>query len=59
MPPEIPSGEHEVMIALATVPARQQPQQAFDVDKLPIVDLDTWPEDGSFRREDLYGDDCR
>ena len=47
------------MIALATVPARQQPQEAFDVDKLPKVDLDTWPEDSSLRREDLCRDDRR
>ena len=58
-PPEVPPGEHEVTIVVAMKPVRQVAPKQFDVDRLPVVDLDPWPEGISLRREDLYGDDGR
>jgi hypothetical protein len=56
-PPDVPPGEHEVTINLAS-PARQLPTLKFNVDDLPKHDL-VWDDSISLRREDMYGDDGR
>ena len=59
-PGQVPAGEHEASITVADRPARQLPNEAFDVNDLPTHDLGPWPSSGlSLRREDLYGDDGR
>jgi hypothetical protein len=58
-PPDVPPGEHEVIITVAPSPARQQPTEEFDVNELPLHDLGPWPEGLSLRREDICGEDGR
>jgi hypothetical protein len=58
-PPEVPPGEHEITIVIAAKPVRQSARKPFDVNQLPVVDLDPWPEGLSLRREDLCDDDGR
>lgn len=58
-PPEVPPGEHEVMISTTPAPVRRPARKPFDVNALPIVDLGPWPEGLSLRREDMYDDDGR
>ena len=58
-PDDVPPGEHEVVLALLPPLSRQKATRAFDVEKLPIVDLGPWPDGVSLRRGDIYGDDGR
>jgi hypothetical protein len=58
-PADVPPGEHDVTITLATPPTRDRPEEPFDVDTLPIHDLGPWPEGLSLRREDMYDEDGR
>ena len=58
-PPEVPPGEHEVTITLATSPARETPPKRFRIEDLPKHDLGPWPEGLSLRREDIYDEDGR
>lgn len=58
-PPEVPPGEHEVMIVVASPLERQPATKPFNIDDLPTHDLGPWPEGLSLRREDIYGDDGR
>jgi hypothetical protein len=57
-PAEVPTGEHEITIAVSP-PVRQMAKKPFDVNDLPEHDLGPWPEGLSLRREDIYGDDGR
>jgi hypothetical protein len=57
--PEVPPGEHEVTITLATSPARETPPKKFRIEDLPKHDLGPWPEGLSVRREDIYDEDGR
>ncbi len=50
---DVPAGEHEAFITVERGPC------AFDVTRLPSIDLGPWPADAHLRREDLYGDDGR
>ena len=58
-PAEVPTGEHEITIAVTPQPAGQPAKKPFDVNDLPEHDLGPWPEGLSLRREDMYGDDGR
>ena len=58
-PPDVPPGDHEATITVATPPVRPRPVKPFDVNELPTIDLGPWPVGISLRREDLYGDDGR
>lgn len=57
-PPNVPPGEHEIVIAVAPRQTRP-PKKPFRIDDLPTVDLGPWPEGISLRREDIYDDDGR
>ncbi len=59
VPEDVPPGEHEAVITVLPVPARQKASRPFDVNALPVVDLGPWPEGLTLRREDMYGDDGR
>lgn len=52
VPPEVPPGEHRVVLVIEEEPAREK-ASPFD---FPVHDLGPWPEGLSLRREDLYGD---
>lgn len=59
-PPDVPPGEHEVMITVWPPPVHPEPEKKpFNVDDLPTVDLGPWPKNLSLRREDIYDDDGR
>lgn len=58
-PHDVPPGEHEVTITLASSPARLTPTKHFSVEDLPRHDLGPWPEGLSLRREDIYDEDGR
>jgi hypothetical protein len=58
-PGQVPAGEHDARITVADGPARQQPNEPFNLDALPTRDLGPWPAGLSLRRKDLYGDEGR
>lgn len=52
----VPPGQYRVLVVLeepSPVSTQRPPLN------LPVVDVGTWPEDLSLRREDMYGDDGR
>lgn len=53
VPPEVPPGEHAVVIVIAEelTPETERPPL-----NLPLYDVGPWPEGLSLRREDMYGD---
>ncbi len=50
VPPDVPPGEHRVVLVIEERPARGQEVLPFD---FPIDDLGPWPEGLSLRREDI------
>nr|WP_294517271.1 hypothetical protein [uncultured Rhodopila sp.] len=58
-PGQVPAAEHDARITVADEPARQQPNEPFNLDALPSRDLGPWPAGLSLHREDLYADDGR
>jgi hypothetical protein len=54
-PPDVPPGEHEAVITIATPP---RPKKPFTLADFPI-DHTSWDDSISLRREDMYGDDGR
>jgi hypothetical protein len=58
-PAEVPPGEHDATITVATPLVRQRSGKPFDVNELLTIDLGPWPAGISLRREDMYGDDGR
>ena len=59
VPPTIAPGVHRVVVVIeeSTAPTGLEPQgEAIDLRPLP---LPGWPDDATFRREELYGDDGR
>jgi hypothetical protein len=55
-PPDLPAGEHEVLITAA--PVATPPTKPFRMADFP-VDHGPWDDSISLRREDMYGDDGR
>jgi hypothetical protein len=56
---QVPAGEHEAVITIASAPARQPPSEPLDVSTLPTHDLGPWPAGFAIRREEIYGDEGR
>jgi hypothetical protein len=52
-PGQVPPGEHEAVITVATAPKRH-----LSVKDMPVHD-EPWDDSISLRREDMYGDDGR
>jgi hypothetical protein len=52
VPPEVPPGEHRVVLTIQDEPA---PEEAEPFD-FPVHDVGPWPEGLSLRREDMYDD---
>ena len=55
-PPELPAGEHEVLVSAGPVPT--PPSKRFRIAEFP-VDHGQWDDSISLRREDMYGGDGR
>jgi hypothetical protein len=55
LPPDIPAGEHQVVIVIEERVAKSKKKKL----DLPVIHVGKWPEDLSLRREDMYGDDGR
>jgi hypothetical protein len=53
VPPDVPPGEHRVVLALEDGPAAGDQRPPLD---FPVDDWGAWPEGLSLRRKDLYGD---
>jgi hypothetical protein len=53
VPPDIPSGEHDVVIVLG--PRVGLPHERLPLN-FPVHDSGPWPADLSLRREDMYDD---
>ena len=56
VPPEVPAGEHRVVLLVDDSPA-DRPERARD--PIPALRLGSWPEGLTLRREDIYGDSGR
>lgn len=55
---QVPPGEHEVAITVATTATLKRPGKPFTMENFPIDD-GPWDDSISLRREDVYGDDGR
>ncbi|MCG6137914.1 MAG: hypothetical protein MET45_25310 [Nostoc sp. LLA-1] len=58
LPPDIPAGEHQVVIVIADKPvaekvAMKEKRPPFN---FPVDHYGSWPENLSLRREDMYDD---
>ena len=51
LPPDIPPGEHRVVLVIDEQPMPSEKQVALE---FPVIHVDAWPEALSLRREDLY-----
>ncbi|MDZ7959759.1 MAG: hypothetical protein RMY34_18065 [Aulosira sp. DedQUE10] len=58
LPPDIPEGEHKVVIVIDEKPLAQKPKnnQKRPPLNFPVHNCGLWPENLSLRREDMYGD---
>jgi hypothetical protein len=61
LPPDIPAGEHQVVLVIDEQPAAAKPEKKKERPPLdfPVISVGTWPADLSLRREDMYDDDGR
>ena len=58
-PPGVAPGEHRAVLLLEEtvgLPSRLSPKPPL---RLKMLDLQGWPANSTFRREDIYGDDGR
>ncbi len=58
---DIPAGEHQVVVVIDEKPLQELPvskQKRPPLD-FPVIHVDSWSENLSLRREDMYGDDRR
>jgi hypothetical protein len=53
IPPDIPEGEHRVVVVIEEQPVKKEKRPPLD---LPAHDYGPWPADLSLRREDMYDD---
>ncbi len=51
VPPDVPPGQHRVVLVIDEQPAQQREKGEFD---FPVHDVGPWPEGLSLRREDMY-----
>ncbi|MBI3979257.1 MAG: hypothetical protein HY331_13830 [Chloroflexi bacterium] len=52
-PPDIPPGEHQVVLV---IDERSLPREPRPLLEFPVLDLGPWPANLSLRREDMYDD---
>jgi hypothetical protein len=53
VPPEVPPGQHRVVLVIDEEPAGEEKTALFD---FPVDDWGPWPESLTLRREDMYDD---
>jgi hypothetical protein len=53
LPPDIPPGEHRVVLVIEEEPSGAEKVHPFD---FSVDDWGPWPEGLSLRRKDIYGD---
>jgi hypothetical protein len=53
LPPDVPQGEHYVLLVFKHLPAVEPTQLPLD---FLAADVGPWPENLSLRREDMYDD---
>ena len=51
VPPDIMPGEHKIVVVIEEPPLKKETRPPLD---LPVHDYGPWPENLSFRREDMY-----
>ena len=51
VPPDIPEGEHRVVVVIEEQPIKKETQSLAD---FPVHDYGPWPANLSLRREDMY-----
>ena len=61
LPADIPAGEHQVVVIIDEKPLVEKAQTKEKRPPLdfPVIHVDSFPENLSLRREDMYGDDGR
>ncbi len=57
VPPEVPAGEHRVVLLVDDSPGDGRPGRTRD--PIPALRLGNWPEGLTLRREEMYGDSGR
>ncbi len=53
LPPDIPEGEHRVVVVIDEQSVKKEKRQPLD---FPVDHWGSWPENLSLRREDMYND---
>lgn len=53
VPPDIPEGEHRVVVVIEEPPVKKEKRPPLD---FPVISVGSWPENLSLRREDMYDD---
>ena len=53
IPPDIPEGEHRVVVVIEEQPVKKEKRPPLD---FPVISVGSWPENLSLRREDMYDD---
>jgi hypothetical protein len=56
LPPDVPPGEHQVVITIDERPLVENNRPPLD---FPVNNYGPWPEGFTVRREEIYGDDGR
>ncbi len=59
VPPTIAPGVHRVVVVIEEATAAAGPEPQGEAIDLRPLSLPGWPDDATFRREELYGDDGR
>jgi hypothetical protein len=59
VPDKVPSGEHEIIIAVSPLPSRQKPNRLLSFECWPSHDMAVAWGGLSLRRQGIYGDDER
>ncbi|MEC4991595.1 MAG: hypothetical protein SAJ37_22905 [Oscillatoria sp. PMC 1068.18] len=56
LPPDIPPGEHEVAVVIdeKILPKEEAVTQERPPLNFPVIHVESWPENLSLRREDMY-----
>ena len=58
LPPDIPPGEHRIVLVIDET-AVSLPDTPMPPLQLQVFDWPNWPDEATFRREDIYDDDGR
>ncbi|BAY42643.1 hypothetical protein SAMD00079811_02210 [Scytonema sp. HK-05] len=58
LPPDIPAGEHRVVVVIdeQPLPKKTETKEKRSLLDFPVIHVDYWSENLSLRREDMYDD---